>query len=237
MCAQSVRCVFARRGANRRPDPAGPRGDCIELGRIETKALSAERLAADSLPIQTQALAQALIGCVLVRRSADGVAAGRIVETEAYLPGDPACHAFSGKSARNATLFGPPHRSYVYLIYGTSHCFNVSSEDDGIGAGVLVRALAPLSGIPLMQRRRGDLDVRNLCRGPGRLCEALAIDRTFDGVDLLTHRDLWLAAGGGTGYRIRRSRRIGITRASARRLRFYEAGSPFVSGPARLSPS
>jgi DNA-3-methyladenine glycosylase len=182
-------------------------------------------------------LAEALIGCILVRESVEGIASGRIVETEAYLPNDPACHAFGGKTARNATLFGPPHRSYVYLIYGTSCCFNLSSEPEGTGAGVLVRALAPLSGIPLMQRRRGDMDVRNLCRGPGRLCEALAIDRSFDGSDILRHGDLWLAAPQGSGNRVRRSRRIGVTRAAARRLRFYEGGSPYVSGPARLSPS
>jgi DNA-3-methyladenine glycosylase len=174
---------------------------------------------------------------VLVRESDDGIVAGRIVETEAYLPGDPACHGFGGRSARNASLFGPPHRSYVYLIYGTSFCFNLASEEDGTGAGVLVRALAPVYGVPLMQRRRGGAGVRNLCRGPGRLCEALAIDRTFDGIDILTHRTLWLAARNGSELRIRRSRRIGITRAAARRLRFYEAGSPYVSGPARLSPS
>ena len=172
-----------------------------------------------------------------MRESDDGVAAGRIVETEAYLPADPACHAFPGKSARNATLFGPPHHSYVYLIYGTSFCFNLSSEPAGTGAGVLVRALEPLWGVPLMQSRRGDLDVRNLCRGPGRLCAALAIDRTFDGIDILTHRELWLGERQGFAPRIRRSRRIGIARAAARRLRFYEAGSPYVSGPARLSPS
>ena len=178
-----------------------------------------------------------MIGCALVRDSDDGITAGRIVETEAYLPGDPACHAYSGKSARNATLFGPPHRSYVYLIYGTSHCFNVSSEEDGSGAGVLVRALEPLEGIELMQERRGSESIRDLCRGPGRLCAAMAIDRSFDGLDLLTDSGLWLAAGNGVTPRIRRSRRIGLTRAAARRLRFYEAGSPYVSGPARLSPS
>jgi DNA-3-methyladenine glycosylase len=174
---------------------------------------------------------------MLVRESDDGVAAGRIVETEAYLPGDPACHAFSGMSARNATLFGPPHRSYVYLIYGISYCFNLSSEEEGTGAGVLVRALAPISGVPLMQRRRGGAEVRNLCRGPGRLCAALAIDRRFDGIDVLTHRTLWLAARQESDLRILRSHRIGITRGAARRLRFYEAGNRYVSGPAHLSPS
>lgn len=173
---------------------------------------------------------------MLVRKRRDGVAAGRIVETEAYPPNDPACHAYPGKSMRNATLFGPPHRAYVYLIYGTSYCFNISSEEDGIGAGVLVRALEPLEGIPLMQRRRGVTNVRELCRGPGRLCTALAIDRFFDGADIFTNRDLWLEPRRAKE-RIRRSRRIGITRAAERRLRYYAAGSPYISGPAALSPA
>jgi DNA-3-methyladenine glycosylase len=194
------------------------------------------RLAAGELPERTQALARALLGCVLVRRSSEGLVAGRIVETEAYLPNDPACHAFSGKSARNATLFGPPHRAYVYQIYGTSFCFNLSSESDGLGAGVLVRALEPLEGLDLMRSRRGVEPPRELCRGPGRLCQALGIDRSFDGVDLLGDPDLWLAAPGRLAGRIRASPRIGIRLAADRRLRFYEAGNPYVSGPARLSP-
>jgi DNA-3-methyladenine glycosylase len=188
------------------------------------------------LPIETQALAESLIGHILVRESAEGITAGRIVETEAYLPGDPACHAYIGKTARNATLFGPPHRAYVYLIYGTSFCFNLSSEPDGEGAGVLVRALEPIEGLPLMQLRRGTGDVRNLCRGPGRLCTAMNIDRSFDGAELFSRDRLWLEPGQPRG-RVRRSRRIGLTRAAHRRLRFYEAGNPFVSGPARLSPA
>lgn len=188
------------------------------------------------LPIDTQALAESLIGCILVRESREGLVAGRIVETEAYLPGDPACHAHIGKTARNATLFGPPHRAYVYLIYGTSHCFNLSSEIDGEGAGVLVRALEPVGGLALMQQRRRTQNERDLCRGPGRLCEALQIDRSFDGAELFTRERLWLESGLPAG-RVRRSRRIGLTRAAHRRLRFYEAGNPFVSGPARLSPA
>lgn len=194
------------------------------------------RVTPGELPVGTRALARAMLGYVLVRRSAEGLAAGRIVETEAYVPNDPACHAFSGKSARNATLFGPPHRAYVYLIYGTSFCFNLSSESDGTGAGVLVRALEPVEGIDLMRRRRGVERVRELCRGPGRLCEALAIDRRFDGADPLCGLDLWLAAPVLPVRRIRTSRRIGIRLAAHRRLRFYESGNPYVSGPLRLSP-
>ena len=195
------------------------------------------RLAPAALPVETEALAEALLGCVLVRASADGIAAGTIVETEAYLPRDPACHAYSGKSERNATLFGPPHRAYVYQIYGTSFCFNLSSEHDGKGAGVLVRALEPVEGVAIMQGRRATERIRDLCRGPGRLCQALAIDRSLDGLDLFAHPELWLARGAGDFPRVRRSRRIGVTRAAHRRLRFYAAGNPFVSGPARLSPA
>lgn len=199
--------------------------------------IALRRVEPGELPLETRALARALLGCVLVRDEAEGVAAGRIVETEAYLPNDRACHAFAGRTARNATLFGPPHRAYVYQIYGTSYCFNLSSEADGLGAGVLVRALEPLEGVDVMRRRRATDVLRDLCRGPGRLCRALSIDRSLDGTDPLRHDGLWLAAALNQPRRIRRSRRIGIRHAAARPLRFYEAGSRFVSGPAGLSPS
>jgi DNA-3-methyladenine glycosylase len=199
--------------------------------------MTLRRLRPEILPIETRALARALLGRILVRDSADGITAGRIVETEAYLPGDPACHAFHGKSARNATLFGPPHRAYVYQIYGLSFCFNLASECNGEGAGVLVRALEPIEGLELMQRRRAIRNARDLCRGPGRLCQALAIDRSLDGVDLSTHPHLWLAEDGTREMRVRRSPRIGVTQAARRKLRFYAAGSPFVSGAARLNPA
>lgn len=198
--------------------------------------MSFTRLTPGRLPIETQALARALVGRILVCKTHDGITAGRIVETEAYLPGDPACHAYAGKSARNATLFGPPHRAYVYQIYGTSFCFNLSSECDGEGAGVLVRALEPLEGVELMRKRRATTAIRDLCRGPGRLCRALAIDRSLDGVDLFGHPELWLCDAGEASARIGRTRRIGVTKAARRRLRFYTVGSPYVSGPAALSP-
>jgi DNA-3-methyladenine glycosylase len=199
--------------------------------------VSFARLGPAHLPIETRALARALLGCILVRDSDQGRTAGRIVETEAYLPRDPACHAYRGKSLRNATLFGPPHRAYVYQIYGTSYCFNLSSERTGEGAGVLVRALEPIRGLELMQERRATRNVRDLCRGPGRLCRAFAIDRSLDGVDLFRNPCLWLAEGGVLCMRVRRSRRIGVTQAAERRLRFYAAGNPYVSGAARLSPA
>ncbi|MBV8197659.1 MAG: DNA-3-methyladenine glycosylase [Candidatus Eremiobacteraeota bacterium] len=193
------------------------------------------RLRPDSLPIQTEKLACALLGCTLVRESAQGRTAGRIVETEAYLPDDPACHAFVGKTKRNASLFGPPHRAYVYLIYGTAFCFNLSSEPDGQGAGVLVRALEPLEGIALMQSRRALTSVRELCRGPGRLCEALAIDRSLDGIDVVRDERLWLARRDAPRVEVRRGPRIGVTRAATLPLRFFAVGNPYVSGPARLN--
>ncbi len=197
-----------------------------------------DRIGPGALPVESRALARALIGCVLATRVDGGLTAGRIVETEAYLPGDPACHAYSGRSARNATLFGPPHRAYVYLIYGTSFCFNLASEPEGQGAGVLVRALEPVAGIALMQQRRGGAAVSQLCRGPGRLTQALGIDRGFDGADLFADPRIWLAwPPPGPKPKVRTSTRIGLTRAAGRRLRYYEAGSAWLSGPARLSPA
>lgn len=131
-------------------------------------------------------------------------------------------------------MFLEPLRAYVYRIYGLSWCFNVSSEPAGIGAAVLIRALEPLEGIPLMEERRGTTVLRDLCRGPGRLCSALAIDASLDGAALsgppLEVVDL------RPGARARRSVRIGVTKAADRRLRFYVARSPYLSGPRSLSP-
>lgn len=189
------------------------------------------------LPSETAALARALIGYVLVRESKEGATSGRIVETEAYPPGDPAGHHFIGKTARNASLFLPAHRAYVYQIYGTSFCFNLSSEENGVGGGVLVRALEPLAGIDLMQKRRGMAEVRDLCRGPGRLCCALGIDRTLDGVSLFGESALRLIPPDRPVGELGTSRRIGVTRAATRRLRFFEQGNRFVSGPSSLNRS
>jgi DNA-3-methyladenine glycosylase len=195
-----------------------------------------ERLDPSELAVGTEELARVLIGTVLVRDSADGRVAGRVVETEAYLIGDPASHAYIGPRQRNASMFLGPFHSYVYLIYGTNYCFNVTSEAHGEGAAVLVRALEPLDGFELMERRRRSGSIRDLCRGPGRLTQALDIDRSLDGVPLLTDARLWLARAPRVPGAVGVSRRIGITRAAHRRLRFYERGNPFVSGPRTLSP-
>ncbi len=195
------------------------------------------RIDPQSLPVDTEALAKALIGHILVRESEDGIAAGRIIETEAYVLNDPASHAYAGLRPRTASMFLAPYHAYIYKIYGSYFCFNVGSEPESTGAGVLVRALEPVEGIKLMQKRRGTLAVRDLCRGPGRLCIALDIDRTLDGAYLPADSRLWLASPDRPGAPVGRSRRIGITQAASRRLRFYERGNPLVSGPKALSPS
>ncbi len=195
-----------------------------------------ERLGEGDLPIHTARLARALIGCTLVRETAAGRTAGRIVETEAYEPGDPASHAYAGKRERNASMFRAPFHAYIYRIYGMYWCFNVASEPEGEGAGVLIRALEPLEGIELMRERSGSAAPRDLCRGPGRLARAFGLDRLLDGRALLLDEELYLARRVGAPPRVGTSRRIGISRAAERRLRFYERGSLFVSGPRSLSP-
>ncbi len=184
----------------------------------------------------TVALAKALIGCALVRDCPEGRTAGRIVETEAYVLGDPASHAYSGPSKRNASMFLSPFHAYVYKIYGTSFCVNVSSEPAGLGAAVLIRALEPLEGLRIMEDRRSTTRVRDLARGPGRLCQALDVDLRLDGANLIDDRGLWLAAAPATSPDVGAGVRIGLTKAAERLLRFYERGNPFVSGPKRLSP-
>jgi DNA-3-methyladenine glycosylase len=187
------------------------------------------------LPVDTTQLARFLIGKMLVRTLAEGVAGGRIVETEAYDIGDPAGHAYRGKTPRNQVLFLERGHAYVYLAYGLSFMLNVSSETSGVGAGVLIRAIEPTDGISIMQRNRGIDRVRDLARGPGRLCAALEIDRRLDGIDLCQSGPLWLGSDDRAPDGIGQSKRIGITRAADSPLRFYLRGNGFVSGPRALN--
>jgi DNA-3-methyladenine glycosylase len=187
------------------------------------------------MPVDTFQLAHFLIGKMLVRVSADGVAGGRIVETEAYVIGDPAGHAYRGITPRNRSLFLERGHAYVYLAYGISFMLNVSSETSGEGAGVLIRAIEPTVGIKVMERNRGTEQVRDLARGPGRLAAALEIDRRLDGIDLCEAGPLWLGSDDRAPGEIGQSKRIGITRAADSLLRFYVRGNRFVSGPRTLN--
>jgi DNA-3-methyladenine glycosylase len=166
----------------------------------------------------------------LVRALPEGVASGRIIETEAYVVGDAAGHAYRGMTQRNRSLFLEHGHAYVYLAYGISYMLNVSSEMPGIGAGVLIRALEPLEGIPIMRLNRGIERLRDLAPGPGRLAAALRIDRCLDGLDLCREGPLWLGRSDHEPGEIGQSIRIGISRDANRLLRFYLRGSPLVSG-------
>lgn len=173
----------------------------------------------------SEQVARQLIGALLL---IDGVG-GRIVETEAYDREDPASHTHSGPTPRNASMFGPPGRVYVYLSYGIHWCLNVVCREAGHGAGVLIRALEPLQGLATMRQRRGVVDERLLCSGPGRLGQALAVTRALDGRSLDAPPfelqaapeppPLWCGP------------RIGITKAIERPWRYGLAGSKHLSRP------
>jgi DNA-3-methyladenine glycosylase len=190
--------------------------------------------------VDTVSLARALLGSRLVTSSRGTVTSGMIVEVEAYLGSDdPACHAARGKTARNAVMFEAAGHCYVYLIYGMYLCMNVVSDPEDVGSGVLLRAVEPLEGVAAMQRRRSGgrskvLPLRDLARGPGRLCQALGISRGFGGEHFATSSRLWIepykeipAEGMAC------SGRIGITAGAELPLRFYVKDSPWVSGNPR----
>ena len=202
--------------------------------------LSIRRLRRAELPEDTIALARFLIGKIVVRELSGTRLSGRIVETEAYPPRDPAAHHFRGPTPRNRTMFLDRGYAYVYFTYGNHFMLNVSAEAPGVGGGVLIRALEPLEGVEQMERHRKTTRPLDLARGPGRLASALLIDRSLDGADLCGPGPLWLGTvarrpTSETGRALLgKSKRIGITRAAHRLLRFYQRASPFVSGPRSL---
>ena len=167
-----------------------------------------------------------LLGCVLTHRHPEGVTSGVIVETEAYRPDDPACHAYNGPTMRNRTMFEGPGLAYVYLSYGIHHLLNVVCEGEGVGSAVLIRALRPLEGRAQMVRLRGRES--RLCTGPGRLTQALGVDLSKDGHDL-TGGDLTISRGEPPEGEIVASTRIGITRGAELPWRYLVYGDANVS--------
>lgn len=181
-------------------------------------------------------LARKLLGCLLVHRTPDGVAGGMIVETEAYIGAiDKACHAYRNQSERTEIMYHDGGYAYVYFIYGMHYCFNVVTGPEGEGNAVLIRALEPVIGLELMQRRRNAKSVQNLCSGPGKLCQALAITKNEYGLDLCaTDSPLHLIRYRHIpGAKIGATPRINVAyaeEAAAWPWRFYVKGNPYVSG-------
>ncbi|HEX6600694.1 MAG TPA: DNA-3-methyladenine glycosylase [Gemmatimonadaceae bacterium] len=179
----------------------------------------------------TELVARELLGAVLECTSPDGVTRGRIVETEAYTgPEDPACHAAAGLTRRTRHLFGPPGVAYVYLIYGMYWCFNAVTREEGHGAAVLVRAVAPLVGIDLMRARRPKVTRdRDLTNGPGKLCLAMGIDGSMDGTPLRDGPIIIRAGDPVPDDDVVVTPRIGIVKAAEWPLRYFIRDDPFVS--------
>jgi DNA-3-methyladenine glycosylase len=182
-----------------------------------------KRLTRDFFARSVHEVAPELIGATLL---VDGVG-GRIVEVEAYDQDDPASHGFRGRTARTASMFGPPGYAYVYRSYGVHWCLNLVCAEEGRAEAALVRALEPTQGLEAMRERRGVEAARALCSGPGKLCQALGITRAYDGLpldeppfELLAREDEPPLAVGT---------RVGITRAVEQPWRFGLAGSPFLS--------
>ena len=179
-------------------------------------------------------VARQLLGKHLVRKHPDGIAVGRIVETEAYIgPEDKACHAWRGRTARTEVMFGPAGHAYVYFIYGFHYMLNIVTERTGFPAAVLIRAVEPVTGIALMKKRRGLKEPHNLANGPGKLCQAFAIDRALNGYDLCGDV-LFLRDEGEPVRSIKRTPRIGVDYAGEwkdKMFRFLMVGNAFVSKP------
>jgi DNA-3-methyladenine glycosylase len=176
-------------------------------------------------------VAPELLGRILVRTGHDGGrVAARIVEVEAYEEGDPASHSYRGRTPRTEVMFGRPGHLYVYFTYGMHHCMNVVTGRPGEGSAVLLRAAEPIEGLDEMALRRGTVEPRRLCAGPGRFTEAFGITRAENGVDLVRDRDLGLFGGRPVPVEeIARSTRVGVTVGVDPLWRWFVRGDPFVS--------
>jgi DNA-3-methyladenine glycosylase len=178
----------------------------------------------------TEVVARELLGAILEHRTPDGMVRGRIVETEAYTgPDDPACHAAAGITPRTRILYGPPGMSYVYFVYGMHWCFNAVTREEGHGSAVLVRAVEPVAGLPLMRRRRRVSRDVDLTSGPARLCDAFAITGDQNGVRLDRGPLRILKGDEVPDEKVLVTPRIGIRKAADWPLRFLVRDNPFVS--------
>lgn len=177
----------------------------------------------------TSLVAIELLGKIIVHKSEEGLTAGMVVETEAYLQGDPSCHAYRGITPRNQVMFGPPGHVYIYFTYGMHYCFNVVTATEGTGEAVLIRALEPLEGLDLMSKRRGRSNVLDFCSGPAKLVQAMGLVSEMYGHDL-TREPMTLR----TGIDVQKEQiivtnRIGIKLAQDLPLRFYIKDNQYVS--------
>jgi DNA-3-methyladenine glycosylase len=188
---------------------------------------SSKTLKRDFYLQDTISVARSLLGKVLVHKTDEGTVSGRIVETEAYLMDDPACHASRGMTPRNAPMFGPPGHAYIYFTYGMHFCMNAVTAPDGVGEAVLIRAVEPILGIDIMSERRGTGIITNLASGPGKLCQAFRLGREQNGLDL-TKGELVIEEGEDVA-QVVATTRVGIRLGAEKPWRFYEAGSRFIS--------
>ncbi|HEY2024833.1 DNA-3-methyladenine glycosylase [Paraburkholderia sp.] len=201
---------------------------------MRNELLPIRPLRRDDLPVDTVELARFMVGKYLVHDLPEGRISGRIVETEAYPVGDSTSHAFIGRRPHNGSMFLARGHAYVRLTYGLSYMLNMSSETAEVGAGILLRAVEPLEGLPLIEARRPGVPLRDLARGPGRLTVAFGVDQAFDGRDLCTGCGLWIGVIETGNAAVGVTTRIGLSREMHRPLRFFEPGSAFVSGPRKL---
>lgn len=198
----------------------------LAVPKMSTKS----KLGRDFYLQPTLVVAKSLIGKDFILSRGGRTVSGRIVETEAYIgENDPACHARHGMTKRNAIMYGVGGFTYVYFVYGMHNMLNFVTEDEGIPAAVLIRALEPLDGVDIMKSRRNRGDVGELTNGPGKLCRAFGVTVKDTGIDL-TGEVAYVIDSGYRPFRIARTSRIGIRNGREKLWRFFEGTSEFVSG-------